>query len=359
MAHITGGGITENLDRTLPSHLDAVVHRGAWRVPAVFSAVAASAGLDDDGMYRTFNMGIGFALVVDPAQAAYAAAILRDAGETVRDRRDRRGRGQGALRVTRLLPIGVLLSGSGTNLQAIIDRAEDGSLPVDVRVAISNKADAYGLDRARNHGISAVHVDPKAYADRSEYNAAVRDELQAAGVEYVVMAGYMKLLGTEVLNAFPMRVVNLHPAMLPSFPGAHGIADAFEYGVKFTGVTVHFADEVFDRGPIIAQEAVRIEESDTLESLENKIHAVEHVLLPDALKLIAEGRVEVQGRRARILRPADGRSGRRAVSRLGLGRRGHKALLATNPSCSGASFTPNPARTIEESCSVAAWCSLC
>jgi phosphoribosylglycinamide formyltransferase-1 len=199
------------------------------------------------------------------------------------------------------LPIGVLVSGSGTNLQAIIDRIAEDGLPAEVRVVISNKADAYGLERARTAGIPAVHIDQRAYSDRVGYNTAIRDELLARGVEYVIMAGYMKLLGKEVLDAFPMRVLNLHPALLPSFRGAHGIDEAFDYGVKVTGVTVHFADEEFDRGPILAQMAVRIEESDTVETLEAKIHAIEHVLFPDAIRLVAEGRVAVDGRRVRIL----------------------------------------------------------
>jgi phosphoribosylglycinamide formyltransferase-1 len=204
----------------------------------------------------------------------------------------------------RKLPIGVLVSGSGTNLQAIIDRIAEDGLPVDIRVVISNKADAYGLVRANEAGVPAVHIDQKAHEDRRAYNSAIREELLERGVEYVVMAGYMKLLGKEVLQAFPMRVVNLHPALLPSFRGAHGIAEAFDYGVKVTGVTVHFANEEFDRGPIIAQKPVRIEESDTVETLEAKIHAIEHVLLPEVLKLIAEGRVTVEGRRVRIVPPA-------------------------------------------------------
>jgi phosphoribosylglycinamide formyltransferase 1 len=201
----------------------------------------------------------------------------------------------------KLLPIGVLISGSGTNLQAIIDRIAEDGLPAEVRVVISNKADAYGLERARNAGIPTVHIDQKAHADRVAYNTAIRDELLERGVEYVVMAGYMKLLGKEVLDAFPMHVLNLHPALLPSFRGAHGIAEAFDYGVKVTGVTVHFADEEFDRGPILAQMAVRIEESDTLETLEAKIHAIEHVLFPEAIRLVAEGRVVIEGRKVRVL----------------------------------------------------------
>jgi phosphoribosylglycinamide formyltransferase-1 len=200
-----------------------------------------------------------------------------------------------------LLPLGVLISGSGSNLQSILDRIAEGDLPACVAVVVSNKAAAYGLERARQAGVPAVHIDPKAYVDAAAYNAAVRDTLQEHGVELVVMAGYMKLLGTEVLDAFPSRVMNLHPALLPSFAGAHGIADAFDHGVKLAGVTVHFADAEFDRGPIIAQVVVPVEESDTVETLESKIHAVEHVLLPETIRLYAEGRLQVRGRKVSVL----------------------------------------------------------
>lgn len=199
------------------------------------------------------------------------------------------------------LRLGVLISGSGSNLQAILDAAASGALPAEVAVVISDKADAYGLERARRAGVPAVHLDPKALADRTALNHALRETLDAHGVSHVAMAGYMRLLGTEVLDAYPSRVLNLHPALLPSFPGAHGIADAFEAGVKVTGVTVHFANEVFDQGPILAQEPVRIDQDDTVASLEAKIHMVEHRLYPEALRLVAEGRVRVEGRKVRIL----------------------------------------------------------
>ena len=197
------------------------------------------------------------------------------------------------------LAIGVLISGSGTNLQAVIDAIAEGRLDARVAVVISNKEAAYGLERARKAGIPAVHVDPAA-GDYRAYNHAIREALEHHGVELVVMAGYMRLLGTEVLRAFPGAVINLHPALLPAFPGASAIRDAFEYGVKVTGVTVHFADEEFDRGPIICQEPVRIEEDDTIEALEAKIHEVEHRLLPEAIGLIAAGRVSIEGRTVHI-----------------------------------------------------------
>lgn len=194
------------------------------------------------------------------------------------------------------LALGVMISGSGTNLQALIDACASGALAARVAVVISNKADAYGLERARKAGIPAVHVDPTAFGDIRKYNHALREALEAHGTQLVVMAGYMRLLGREVLHAFPGAVINLHPALLPAFPGSSAIKDAFEYGVKVTGVTVHFADEEFDRGPIIVQEPVRIEEGDTLDSLAAKIHAAEHRLLPEAVGLIADGRVRLDGR---------------------------------------------------------------
>lgn len=196
---------------------------------------------------------------------------------------------------------GVLISGSGTNLQAVIDASESGALDADVAVVISNHDSARGLVRAKEHGIPAVYIDRGAYASPREYNAALRDILRDNVCDYVVMAGYMRLLGKEVLDFFPDRVINLHPALLPSFPGASGIRDAFDYGVKVTGITVHFANEQFDLGPIIAQRTVEIAEDDTIESLESKIHAAEHALLPAALQLVAEGRVVVEGRKVRIL----------------------------------------------------------
>lgn len=198
------------------------------------------------------------------------------------------------------LRLGVLISGSGTNLQAIIDAIEAGELDATVAVVISNREVARGLDRARQHDVEALFLGPTGFDSPAAYNAALRDELLAREVDLVVMAGYMKLLGVSVLDAFPNRVVNLHPALLPSFPGANGIRDAFEAGVKVTGITVHFANEVFDEGPIIAQVPMAIAEDDTLESLEAKIHATEHALYPAVIQLIAEGRVSVEGRKVRI-----------------------------------------------------------
>ncbi len=199
------------------------------------------------------------------------------------------------------LRVGVLISGGGTNLQAIIDAAELGELDAEVVVVVSSHEEAYGLERARKAGIPAIYIDRTRYATIKEYNHAICDALDQYWAEAVVMAGYMRLLGREVLEKFPNRVLNIHPALLPAFPGAAGIREAYEYGVKVTGVTVHFASEYFDEGPIIAQEVVRIEEDDTVETVEAKIHSVEHRIYPAALQLLAEGRVAIEGRRVRIM----------------------------------------------------------
>lgn len=199
------------------------------------------------------------------------------------------------------LKIGVLLSGSGTNLQAIIDAASQEGLPVDIVKVISSRPDVYGIERAQAAGIPAVALNRDMYADPQAADARIVAELREAGVEYVVMAGYMRKLTSVVLDAFPDHVLNLHPALLPSFKGAHAIQNAFEAGVKVTGITVHFANEDYDKGPIVAQRAVEVLEDDALEDLEARIHEAEHVLYPEVLRLVAEGRVTIgEDRKVRI-----------------------------------------------------------
>jgi phosphoribosylglycinamide formyltransferase-1 len=197
--------------------------------------------------------------------------------------------------------LGVLVSGGGTNLQAIIDAIETRALDAEVAIVISNHPSAFALERARRHSIPSATLDRNKFETARFYDHAILGILQEHAVDVVVMAGYMRLLGREVIAAYPDRVLNIHPALLPSFPGANGIHDAFDYGVKLTGVTVHLANEKFDAGPIIAQEAVRIEEDDTADTLEEKIHEIEHRLYPAALQLLVEDRLRVDGRRVRIL----------------------------------------------------------
>ena len=205
--------------------------------------------------------------------------------------------------MTEPLKIGVLLSGSGTNLQAIIDAAAEG-LPVEIVHVVSSRPDAFGIERAHRAGIPVTVLNRDVYADPVEADRRIAETLRYAHAEYVVMAGYMRKVTPVLLDAFPDRVLNLHPALLPSFKGAHAIQDAFDAGVKVTGITVHFANEDYDKGPIVAQRAVEVREDDTHDDLEARIHEVEHVLYPEVLRLVAEGRVSVGEDRKVHIAPA-------------------------------------------------------
>ena len=205
--------------------------------------------------------------------------------------------------MTEPLKIGVLLSGSGTNLQAIIDAAAEG-LPVEIVHVVSSRPDAFGIERAHRAGIPVTVLDRDVYAGPVEADRRIAETLRYAHAEYVVMAGYMRKVTPVLLDAFPDRVLNLHPALLPSFKGAHAIQDAFDAGVKVTGITVHFANEDYDKGPIVAQRAVEVREDDTHDDLEARIHEVEHVLYPEVLRLVAEGRVTVGEDRKVHIAPA-------------------------------------------------------
>ncbi len=192
------------------------------------------------------------------------------------------------------IKLGVLISGSGTNLQAIIDRIADGMFGASIELVVSSRADAYGLMRAQAAGIQTLTMDKSFYDEAHTADRIIAAEMRSRGVDYILMAGYMRMVHAPLLDAFPNRIVNLHPALLPSFKGAHGIRDAYEYGVKVTGVTVHFADDRYDCGPIIAQRALAVEEGWTLDELEAHIHEIEHALYPEVVGLLAEGRVRVR-----------------------------------------------------------------
>lgn len=194
------------------------------------------------------------------------------------------------------LKVGVLVSGSGTNLQAIIDAANEG-LPVEVVLVVSSRPDAYGIERAKAAGIPTLVLNRDVYVDPQAADKRIADALVEAGAQYVVMAGYMRKVTPVLLNAFTDRVLNLHPALLPSFKGAHAIEDAWNAGVKVTGVTVHLANEDYDKGPIVAQEPVAVLEDDDLDSLEARIHQVEHELYPRVLGWIAKGRMSLDADR--------------------------------------------------------------
>ena len=187
--------------------------------------------------------------------------------------------------------LGVLVSGSGSNLQSILDKLHKGPADIEVAVVISDNDKAFGLTRAAGAGIPTAVFPMIDFEERLEHDEAIAAELERHDVDLVVLAGYMMLVTRGLLDRFPNRVINLHPSLLPSFPGATPIEDTMDYGARVTGVTVHFVDEGADTGPIILQEPVEIKYNDTVESLRARIHDLEHVLLPRAIELIASGRV--------------------------------------------------------------------
>jgi phosphoribosylglycinamide formyltransferase-1 len=194
--------------------------------------------------------------------------------------------------------LGILVSGRGSNLQAIIDNIENGSLAAEVAVIISDQADAYALERARKHNIAAVPLSAKGYrGKREEYDALLVKELRKYGVDLVCLAGFMRIITPALIKAYPNRVLNIHPALLPAFPGLHVQKAALEHGVKFSGCTVHFVDEGMDTGPIIIQAVVPVLDSDTEDSLSARILAQEHTIYSRAIQLYAEGRLTIEGRR--------------------------------------------------------------
>ena len=201
------------------------------------------------------------------------------------------------------LNLGVLGSGAGSNMQSIVDAIAAGSLDAEVKIVLADVADAKILDRARRHGIPCQHLDCSPWKTKLEGRA--EDEciriLRDAGVDTVVLAGFMRIVKPGLLSAFPNRVVNIHPALLPAFPGVHGWTQALEYGCKVAGVTVHLVDAGTDTGPILVQKAVPVMEDDTPETLHARIQVQEHVAYPEALRIIASGAYRLEGRRVRIL----------------------------------------------------------
>ena len=198
------------------------------------------------------------------------------------------------------LKLGVLASGGGTNLQAIIDACEARSIGAEIVCVISDKPGAGAIERARRHGLTSRVIERASFGSKSAFEEAIVAELTACKAELVCLAGFMRIVGKTLLGAFPDRIVNIHPALLPAFPGLDGQRQALDYGVKIAGCTVHFVDEKTDHGPIIAQAAVEVREDDTVETLKERILAEEHRIYPRAIGLIADGRVKVEGRRVKI-----------------------------------------------------------
>lgn len=199
-----------------------------------------------------------------------------------------------------LLKLGVLISGSGSNLQSIIDHIEKGKLKAVIKAVISNNPDAFGLKRAKKHNLPTVILNQKDFKTRDDFDKQLIGILRQNDVELVVMAGFMRIISGAILMAFPHKIMNIHPALLPSFPGLHAQKQAFDYGVKISGCTVHFVDEGVDTGPIIIQGVVPVHDDDTDDTLAERILKEEHRIYPQAIQLYAEGRLTIEGRKVKI-----------------------------------------------------------
>lgn len=200
-----------------------------------------------------------------------------------------------------MLKIGVLASGRGSNFQAIIDSIEAGKLKAVIKILIVDKADAYAIERAKKHSIEFMYIDPSKFSTKDDFFSEIANNLKKRDVELVLLAGFMRIVRKPLLEAFPNRIMNIHPALLPSFPGLHGQKDAVDYGVRISGCTVHFVDEGVDTGPIIIQAAVPVSPDDTEEALSKRILALEHKIYPEAVRLYSEGRLKIEGRKVKIL----------------------------------------------------------
>jgi phosphoribosylglycinamide formyltransferase-1 len=199
------------------------------------------------------------------------------------------------------LGVGVLISGRGSNMEALAEACAADDFPAEVRLVLSNRPDASGLEKAASFGIPTAVVDHREFQDKAAFERAVIAELERQGVELICLAGFMRVLSADFVERFPMRILNIHPSLLPSFPGLHVQQQAVDHGVRYSGCTVHFVVPEVDAGPIIVQAVVPIEPDDTAETLAARILEQEHRIYPEAVRLFAEGRLRIEGRRVRIL----------------------------------------------------------
>ncbi len=201
--------------------------------------------------------------------------------------------------------LAVLVSGRGSNLQAIIDSIEKNNLTAEISLVLSNVKDAYALERGKKHGLEIAFLDPKIFPTRDGYEQQMIDLLQSKSIDLICLAGFMRILGKKFIEAFAGKIINIHPSLLPAFPGLNVQKKALEHGAKFSGCTVHFVNEEVDGGPIILQSAVPIHDEDDTESLSKRILEQEHIIYPEAIRLIIDGNVEFSGRR--VLQKTKGR----------------------------------------------------
>ncbi|CAG9102109.1 unnamed protein product [Plutella xylostella] len=310
VAHITGGGLLHNIPRVIPEGVRARLNAHCWNVHPVFAWIADAASVSDEEMLRTFNCGIGMVLIVSPENQAEVMNITRAFGAMVIGSMQARPAGTprvvvdnfpSALDFTRRMPllphkkVGVLVSGTGSNLQALIDNCADPTacMCADISLVISNKPQVLALQRAKDAGIPAVYLNPKDYATREEFDAAVSAQLEEHKIDVVCLAGYMRILSPEFVRKWKGRLINIHPSLLPRHPGLNAQKQCIDAGDRESGCTVHFVDEGVDTGAIILQERVPVHRHDTVETLTQRIHQSEHRAFPRALRLLTTGRVRL------------------------------------------------------------------
>lgn len=199
-----------------------------------------------------------------------------------------------------MLNLGVLASGRGSNFQAIIDEVTAGKLDVKINILITDNPNAYAIERAKKHNIKWIYVNPKDFFSKDAFYEKITDILISENVELVILAGFMRIVGKPLIDAYPMKIMNIHPALLPSFPGLNGQKKSIQYGVKISGCTVHFVDEGIDTGPIIIQAALSVDPEDTEQTLSDKILKLEHKIYPDAIRLYQQGRLTLKGRVVKV-----------------------------------------------------------
>jgi len=199
-----------------------------------------------------------------------------------------------------MLKIGVLASGRGSNFQAIIDEIENKNLKASIEILITDNPSAFAIERAERHNINHMFINPEDFAAKDEFFKKIADELKSRGVDLVILAGFMRIVRKPLIDAFPDRIMNIHPALLPAFPGMHGQRQALDYGVKISGCTVYFVDGGMDTGPVIIQAAVPVTSDDTEDTLSERILSFEHKIYPEAVRLFSEGRLEIKGRKVVI-----------------------------------------------------------
>lgn len=313
LAHITGGGLTENIPRVLRPDLAVRLNAQQFHLPPVFAWLAAAGNITPDELQRTYNCGLGLILVVSPEHVEHVLQELRYTqraavvGEVVRRKDAKKPQVQllhfeeSLARSKQLLQLprrrlAVLISGNGSNLQALIDASRDSSqaLHAEIVLVISNKPDVLGLKRAAAAGIPSLVISHRDFAKREDYDAELTRHLDAARVDLVCLAGFMRVLSVPFVQHWRGRLINIHPSLLPKYPGLHVQQQALDAGDKISGCTVHFVDEGVDTGAIIVQAEVPILEGDDVDTLSQRIHLAEHWAYPRAVALLTSGQAQAK-----------------------------------------------------------------